>query len=321
MDRRNVIAALAGNLLVLPLAGYAQQAGKLRRIGYLSLEQPNSAPFESLKAIGWVEGKNLLVERRYASGNTDLLKPMAEQLLRPPVELIVANGTVASLVAKGVTSSIPIIVYRSGDPVGAGLVQSLSRPGGNITAISTTSTVLDLKRLELLNEILPNARGFAELFNRTNPINRVGFQDKERAYLALGKEAIFIEVGAASELEGAIAEAARKGARALIVGADPLFGNNFREIARVARKFQLPVIVDSPWALDEGALLSYGPSDAEIERKLAVYVDKILKGAKPADLPVEQPGEFELAVNLKVAKGLGITIPQRLLLRADKLIQ
>jgi putative ABC transport system substrate-binding protein len=321
MDRRNFIAALAGNLLVLPLEGNAQQAGKIRRIGHLSLEQPNTHEFESLKAIGWVEGKNLLIERRHAGDNADLLKPMAEQLLRLQVELIIANGTVASLVAKGATTSIPIIVYRSGDPVGAGLVKSLARPGGNITAISTTSTVLDLKRLELLNEILPNARGFAELVDRTNPIHRVGRQDKERAYLALGKDAIFVEVGAASELEGAIAEAARKGAKALIVGADPLFGTNFREIARAARKFQLPIIVDSPWALDEGALLSYGPSDAEIERKLAVYVDKILKGAKPADLPVEQPGEFELVVNLKVAKALGVTIPQRLLLRADKLIQ
>ena len=321
MDRRIFIATVAGNLLAVPFAAKAQQAGKVRRIGYLSLEAPESARWESLQALGWVEGKNLLIERRYTSGNADLLKPMAEQLLRLQVEIIVANGTVASLVAKGATTSIPIIVYRSGDPVRAGLVASLARPGGNITGISTISTELDLKRLDLLRELLPNARGIAELLNPTNPVSRIGAGEREQAYRSLGLQPILVDVAAANELESAVAEAARRGGRALIVGADPLFGDNFPAIIRAARKFQLPIVVESKSWLDAGGLLSYGPSDIELERKLAVYVDKVLRGAKPGDIPVEQPTKFELVINLKTAKTLGLAIPQSLLLRADEVIQ
>src|ERR1022692_2048235 len=318
MDRRIFIAAVAGNLFAVSFAATAQRSEKVRRIGYLSL-----LPWEewgSLRALGWIEGKNLVIERREANGRADLLKSMAEQLVRLNVELIVVNGTVASLVAKSVTTSIPIIAYRCGDPVRTGLVASLSRPGGNVTAISTISAELDVKRLDLLHELLPIATAIGELVNSSNPAYRVTTGEKEKAYRSLGIQPIFVGVAAENELEGAVAEVARRGGKALIVDADPLF-QNFSAILLAARSFQLPVIVSVKYWQDTGVLLSYGPDYAELDRMLAVYIDKILKGAKPADLPVLQPTKFELVINLKTAKALGLAIPQSLLLRADEVIE
>jgi putative tryptophan/tyrosine transport system substrate-binding protein len=326
MDRRIFIAAVAGNLIAVSFAAIAQRSEKAHRIGVLSLTEgpllPQDWDWEPLQALGWVEGKNLLIERRYTNRRADLLKSMAEQLVRLDVELIVASGTVPSQVAKSVTTSIPIIAYRVADPVGNGLVASLSRPGGNVTAISIIGPELDLKRLELLHELLPSAKAIGELWNSTNPASGVGIGEKEKGYRSLGIQPIFVEVAAANELDGAVAKVAQRGGKALIVSADPLFFyNNFSAIVRAAQSFQLPIVVATKDQLDAGALLSYGPRDAEMQRMLSVYVDKILKGAKPADLPVLLPTKFNLVINLKTAKALGLSIPQSLLLRADEVIQ
>jgi putative ABC transport system substrate-binding protein len=327
MDRRIFIAAVAGNLIAVSFAAIAQRSEEAHRIGALSLLEGPFGPQERelwappLQAFGWVEGKNLLIERRYTNGRADLLKSMAEQLIRLNVELIVANGTVASLVAKSVATSIPIIAYRVADPVSTGLVASLSRPGGNVTAISLILPELDVKRLDLLHELLPSAKAIGELWNPTNPAFRAGIGEKEKAYRSLGIQPIFVEVAGANELVGAVAKVAQRGGKALIVSPDPLFVNNFSAIVRAAQTFQLPIVIaNKDQLLDAGVLLLFGPNDAEIERMLAAYVDKILKGAKPADLPVLQPTKFDLVINLKTAKALGLTIPQSLL-RADEVIQ
>jgi putative ABC transport system substrate-binding protein len=327
MDRRYFIAASVGALTSVALAAETQRTGKVRRIGYLSLEAPLS-PAESealwapLRARGWVEGQNLIVERRYTNGRAELLQPMAEELVRLNVELIVANGTVASLAAKGATSSVPIVIDRSGDPVGSGLVASLARPGGNITGISTMAPELDVKRLEVLRQLLPGATRIGVLIYPANPVYRITRNEMERASRSLRMQSIFVEVSAASELESAVAEVARRGGQALIVDADPLFGEpNYSVILSTAQRYSLPVMVEEREKLDIGGLVSYGPSDAEFHRQLAVFIDKILKGAKPGNLAIEQATKLELIINLKSAKALGITVPQSVLLRADEVIQ
>jgi len=298
----------------------------MRRIGFLSPAIPPSpaedAPlWEPLRKLGWVEGQNLVIERRYASGRIELLQPMAEELVRLKVELIVGNGTVASLAAKGVSATVPIVVNRSGDPVRTGLVANLARPGGNVTGTSTIAPELDAKRLELLRQLLPGAMRIGELVYPPNPVSRVERADKEQAYRSLRLQPVFVETVQADNLESAVVEVVQRGGQALIVGAEPLFAENFSTIVRVAQRFSLPIVVESKYWLDTGGLVSYGPSDVEFTRKLAVFVDKILKGARPGDLPIEQPTKFDLVINLKVAKALGIAIPQSLLLRADEVIQ
>jgi putative tryptophan/tyrosine transport system substrate-binding protein len=326
MDRRTFITAVVGGFVGVSFAARGQQTRKIRHIGYLSLEAPPSpaereALWAPLRARGWVEGQNLIIEPRYTSGRAELLRPMAEELVRLNVELIVANGTVASLAAKGVTSSVPIVIDRSGDPVGTGLVASLARPGGNITGISTMSPELDVKRLQLLRQLLPGATRIGVLVYPTNPVYRVERNQMEQAYRSLRMPPIFVEVSAASELESAVAEVARQGGQALIVDAEPLFGANFSLIARAAQRYSLPMMVELREELEGGGLVSYGPSDDEFHRQLAAFVDKILKGAKPGDLPIEQPTKLELIFNLKSAKALGITVPESLLLRANEVIQ
>ena len=326
MDRRTFITTAAGGFIAVPFSTRAEQTGKMRRIGYLALGKPISpamsdALWAPLRARGWVEGQNLIVERRYASGKAELLQQMAEELVRLNVELIVANGTVASLAAKGATTSVPIVIDRAGDPVGAGLVASLARPGGNITGISTMSPDLDVKRLDLLRQLLPGAARIGILVNPANPVFRITRNEMEQAFRSLRMSPIFVEVSVASELESAVAEVARRGGQALIVNADPLFASNFDLIARAAQSHLLPMMIELKEWLVNGGLVSYGPSEAEFYRQLAVFVDKILKGAKPADLPIEQPTKLELTINLKSAKALGVTVPESVLLRADGVIQ
>jgi putative ABC transport system substrate-binding protein len=237
MDRRAFITVAVESLIAAPFAARAQQIGNKRHIGILSLGQAESAgdsesSVELLRDLGWVEGQNLIVERRYASGKVELLQPMVEDLVRRKVEVIVANGTVASLAAKRATSSIPIVIERSGDPVGAGLVESLARPGANITGTSTMSPELEVKRLELLRELLPSAMRFGVLVNLRNPLFRSTRKNMEQASRALQMTPIFVEVSVASELESAVVNVAREGGKALIVNADPLFSTNFSLIAR-----------------------------------------------------------------------------------------
>lgn len=328
MDRRTFIGAAAANLVAVPLAAMAQQTEKVRHVGVLTLGlgdllTPDLLPWDPapLRDLGWIEGKNLFIERRYAGGRVELLQPFAAELVRLKVEIIVTNGTDAALAAKEATTRIPIVMYSAGDPVGAGLVASLSRPGGNVTGFSTITTELRVKRLEVLHELLPAAQRVGELVNPTNPIFRVARKEYEEAYRSLGMQPLFIEVAVASELGNAFAELARRRAQALVVPADGLFVSDSVWIMRAAVGQALPTMVDLRDMVKAGGLMSYTYSGAEEDHRFAFFIDKILRGAKPADLPIEQPTKFVLMINLKTAKALGITIPQSLLLRADEVIQ
>jgi putative ABC transport system substrate-binding protein len=274
-----------------------------------------------LRELGWIEGQNLLLEQRYTNGRAELLRPFAEELVRLKVELIATRGTDAAVAAKNSTTTIPIIMYSAGDPVRAGLVSSLARPGGNITGFSIVSPELDAKRLALLRELLPAVQRVGALENSTNPYYRAAREDFEQACRSLDVQPIIIEVAKVGELENAIAEMARRRAHALFVPADSIFNANRVPIMIAALRYALPTIVVGRDMLEAGALVSYAHTDAEQNRRYAGFVDRILRGAKPADLPVEQPTRFELGINLKTAKALGITIPQALLLRADEVIQ
>ena len=326
MNRRRFIGA-TGSLVVAPLAAKALQAGSVRRIGWLWNKPPRTPDEISkaypthLRALGWIEGQNLVIERRYSGGKTELLKTLADELVRLKPDLIVAEGTVATLAVKGATSTIPVIFSRSGDPVRAGLVATLARPGGNITGTSTISTDLDQKRLQLLHELLPDAHRIGELAVPANPIDLAARSGYERTSRSLGMQLIFVEVAHASELENAVDELARRGTQVLHVSGEPLLGTNLPGIVSAAQKHRLPIMVEDLDGLQAGGLISYGPDEVELNRQLVLIVDKILRDAIPADLPVQQPRKFDLGINLKVAKALGVNVPPSMLLRADKVIE
>jgi putative ABC transport system substrate-binding protein len=326
MDRRTFIAAVAVGILAAPLAARAQTATNVRRIGFLSSgARPTPAELHGesapLREFGWVEGKNMLMERRYTNGRAELLQPLAEELVRLKVELIVTFGTNATLAAKNATTTIPIVIKSAGDPARSGLVASLARPGGNVTGYSIISPELNIKRLALLRELLPVVQSIGWLENSTNPYYRAARKDLEQACRSLGIQPIFVQVAAASELQDAVAEVARQRAQALFVPIDTLFYENRTEIMRAALKHALPTMAQRITVLEDGALIAYDPTEAEENYRNAAFIDRILRGAKPADLPIEQPTKFQLVINLKTAKALGITVPQTLLLRADEVIQ
>ena len=325
MDRRAFIGAVTCGLVVVPLAAETQPARTVRRIGWLAFgERPPPAEVEQryppLRELGWIEGQNLLIEYRYANNRAELLRSFAEELVRLKVELIVTQGTAATQEAKNATTTIPIVTY-SADPVGTGLVASLAWPGGNITGFSLLSPDADIKLLSLLRELLPATQRVGELVNSTNPYFTAARRRVEEAYQSLGMQPIFVAVTRANELEDAVADVARQRAHALHVPDDDLFLNSVSQIMRAALRFALPTIVDRSAYLEGGGLLSYGFSLGELRRRGAAFIDKILRGAKPADLPIEQPTQFELGINLKTAKALGITVPQSLLLRSDQVVQ
>jgi len=274
-----------------------------------------------LSELGWTPGRNLLIERRSASNKAERLQPLAEELVRLKVELIVTEGTAATQAAKNATNTIPIVMWTAGDPVRAGLVTSLARPGGNVTGNSIVGPELEAKRLSVMRELLPATQRVGELENSTNPYYRATREAREQAYRSLGIQPIFVEVGDAGELAEAIATVVRQRAQALHVPRDVLFAENADGLMRSATKYRLPAIVEDDDLLRAGGLLLYTFSEAEVRRRGAAFIDKILRGAKPGDLPVEQPTRFELRINLKAAKALEVTIPQPLLLRADKVIQ
>ena len=322
------MGAAAANLVAVPLAAMAQQTEKVRRIGFLSLGNPSSSnpaelPWDPapLRDLGWIEGQNLVIERRWAADKAELLQRFAAELVQLKVEIIVTSGTDAAVAAKEATTRVPIVIFSAGDPVGAGLVASLSRPGGNITGCSILTTELNVKRLEVLHELLPGAQRVGELVNPTNPISRVARKEYEEAFRSLGMQPLFIDVAVASELENAFAELARRRAQALVVPEDNLFISNSVWIMRAAVRHALPTMVGIRDMVEDGGLVSYTFSTAERSRRFAYFIDKILRGAKPADLPIERPTKFELLINLKTAKALGIMIPQSLLRRADEVIQ
>jgi putative ABC transport system substrate-binding protein len=326
MDRRAFIAIVGGSILAAPVVGEAQsQPGKTARIGYLSLRSGPSHPEEAfrqgLRELGYVEGQNLSIEFRWADWKPDRVSTLAAELARLKLDVIVSTGgNVTAVAAKAAIKNTPV-VFMSGDPLRAGLVSRLDRPGGNVTGINLLVIELNTKRLELLKEAVPTVSRVAVLRNPASPTNVVVSKDLERAGAALRLKLQMLDARERQEIDDAFAAMARGRAGAVFVVSDAMFTAQRERIVDLAARQRLPGIFEWREFVEAGGLLSYGPSQADMYRHLATYVDKILKGAKPADLPVEQPTKFELVINLKTAKTLGLTIPQTLLLQADKVIE
>jgi putative ABC transport system substrate-binding protein len=322
--------------LFAPLAAEAQQAGKVYRIGFLSPSSPSdpeslASPFgerglaafrQGLRDLGYVEGQNIAIEYRWAEGRFERLPDLAAELVRLKVDVIVSVVTQATLAAKNATGTIPIVLVAAGDPLGSGLVANLARPGGNVTGPSSMYGDLAGKQLELLKETVPKVSRVAVLWNPANAIWQAQMlRQTEIAARALGLQVQLLEARGPDELEGAFAAITRERASALLVQVDVIFALHARRIADLAAKRRVPAMYGSREHVEAGGLMSYAPNIPDLFRRAATYVDKILKGAKPADLPVEQPTKFELVINLKTAKALSLTIPQSLLQRADEIIQ
>ena len=326
-DRRIFIATLALSLLWAPLAADAQQSGKVPRIGFLgnstaTLEANLVGPFrEGLRDLGYVEGRNILIEYRWADGKYERFPTLIAELIAQKVDVIVTAGTPAALAVKKATTSIPLVMVAVGDPVGTGIVASLARPGGNITGLTSIAADLEGKRLELLREVIPKLSHIAVLWNPASPFQVVAEKELQAAAQMLRIKVLSLGVRAAEELDNAFAAILRERPGGLLVLADRLFLHNRTRIVDFAAKQRLPGVHAYRELVDAGGLMSFGPSYAGMHRRAAIYVDKILKGAKPADLPVEQPTKFELVINLKTAKALGLKIPQSVLIRADEVIQ
>jgi putative ABC transport system substrate-binding protein len=324
MDRRTFFGAATLGCLGASLAVRAQNARAVRRIGMLSggtLSTSQPAPFyAALRELGWIEGENLILERRGAVDKSDAVPALAAELVRLQPDLIWTEGAVASIAAKNATTTIPIVTI-TGDPVRLGLVSSMSHPGGNITGLSLIAPELAAKRLEILRELIPNATRVGEIVDRANRYWYAVKEDYERAFAALKLQPVFIEIASGDAIPGAIAEIATRRADALIVRGDPMLYSNREQIARLALQHALPTIAESRRMPEAGVLLSYGPDGPASGRRVASIVDRILRGAKPGDIAIEQPTKFELVINLKTAKALGLSIPQSLLLRADEVIQ
>lgn len=322
---QGVVMALALGFLVTPLAVYAQTAAQLSRIGVLrtqsrdALDSAAEGFRQGLRELGYVEGQNILLEYRWAGGNPDRLPALAAELVRLNVNVIVTGGEQAILAAKRATGTIPIVMGASNDPVGAGLVASLARPGGNVTGMTILSPELSQKRLELLKEVVPRASRVAVLYNPAFPGTALDLRQTRDAARTLGLALHDVEVQRPAELEAAFATA-RERAEALIPLADPFFTAHHARIVDLARKHRLPGVYYWKEYVAAGGLMSYGPSLRELYRRAATHVDKILKGARPGDLPVEQPTTFELVINLTTAKTFGLTIPRSVMARADQVM-
>jgi putative tryptophan/tyrosine transport system substrate-binding protein len=306
----------------------AQQATKVPRIGYLAGVSPsvNSARIEAfrrgLRDLGYVEGKNIVIEWRSWEGKEERLPALAAELVRLKVEVIVAVGSSDIRSAKEATAAIPIVMIVGGDPVGSGFVASLARPGGNITGLASLSPELSGKRLELLKEIVPNLSRVAVLGTSTQPDNAQMSREVELAARALGVKLQYLDVLSHKDVETAFRAAGKGRSDAVLFQVPGPFASSQRpQIAELAVKSRLPVIYDRAEYVEAGGLMSYGVSFTDLDRRAATYVDKILKGAKPADLPVEQPTKFDFIINLKAAKQIGLTIPPNMLARADKVIR
>lgn len=322
--------AFLGGLAVAvggPAIARAQPARATPRIGYLSAASPDRdktwlAAFESgLRALGYVEGTNISIERRHGAGQFERLAPLAAELVRLKVDVLVVAGAPAAQAAKRATSTIPIVMTNAADPVATGLVASLARPGGNITGLSDFNEGVLSKRLELLKAVAPSAARVAVLANLRNPTNPIQLKAIQSVAPSLGMEVVPFVVQGPEEVEGAFASIRKNRIPSLLVLGDPMFGTLRKMIVEHAIKGRIPNIFTSSEGPEAGALMSYGTSFAELFRRAATYVDKILKGASPADLPIEQPTTFELVVNLKAARRLGVTIPTSVLARADRVIE
>jgi len=329
VDRRAFIGTIAGGLLGAPLAVGAQPAGKVYRIGYISNSPPNTpessrlheAFRQGLRERGWVEGRNAVIEWRFAEGRMERFPDLAADLVRLKVDLIVTTGGPAARAAKQATTTIPIVAVAVSDPVGQGFVASLARPGGNVTGLATLFPELAVKRLGLLKEILPGVSRVAVLWNAANPGNVIILRGVQAAARTLGVTLQSREVRGPDDFEAAFAKMSRERHDALMILDDPLLFQYRASIVDFAAKMRLPTMHPFRESVEAGGLIAYSVNLAELNRRAAEYVDKILKGADPAELPIEQPTEFELVINLKTAKALGLTIPPSLLQRADQVIE
>jgi putative ABC transport system substrate-binding protein len=322
MRRRDFIKAIGGTAVAWPLAAHAQQPGGMRRIGLLANEPwpPIEGLRQGLRELGYVEGKNLHIEYRFAEGRAERYLDFATEFVRLQVDVIVSQGTPATLAARKATSSIPIVM-SVGDPVGAGVVSSLSRPGGNVTGVSTQGAEMEAKRLELLKELLPNLSRVAILSNPENPYCVIAVKDAQQGAATLRVQLDVVNASKPSEMSSAFFAITRSRPDALLVIADAVLAGQRIQIAEFALAQRLPSIYTYREYVDSGGLISYSTSYFELFRREAVFIDKIFKGAKPGDLPVEQPTKFELVINLKTAKTIGLTVPPTLLARADEVIE
>jgi len=319
-------AAVALIVMSSPLTAGSQPAGKPVRIGVLCLvtcEGPGLVAFrEALRDLGYVEGRTLAFEYRDAAGKTERLAPLADELVRSKVDLIFTpRGTAPALAAKRATATIPIVIGAVGDPVKAGIVPSLARPGGNVTGMSSLNLELEGKRIELLRELVPKVSRVGVFWDQDNPYSALATKEVEGAARALGVRIVAVRLSGPADLDAAFTALKRERAEALVVHGYVATQQNRKPIIRFAAANRLPAVYAVREDVDEGGLLSYGANVADISRRAAHYADRILKGARPADLPVEQATTVELIVNRKTAAALGLVVPSALLLRADHIIE
>jgi putative tryptophan/tyrosine transport system substrate-binding protein len=318
---------LTAMLLAVCNFAEAQQSKKVYRIGYLSAASAEAdksrfaAFLRGMQELGYIEGKNIVIEQRYAAGQFERIPDLATELIRLKVDVLVVYGDSAILAAKNATSTIPIVMTVHPDPIGDGIVASLARPGGNVTGLSDLHTVLVTKRLEILKEVVPSATRIAVFFHAGNPTLLRQLKDIENVAPAFGVKVLPVPVTGPDDFERGFATMKKERAGGLMVLGSPLIGNNRQQILALVAKNRLPAIYTVRENPDAGGLMSYGTNFPDLWRRAAIYVDKILKGAKPADLPVEQPVKFEFVVNLKAAKQIGLTMPPNVLARADEVIK
>jgi putative ABC transport system substrate-binding protein len=324
-SQRLLAVNLAALLLVLSVPVEAQRPGKVPRIGVLLLTSrggPGLKAFDQgLRDLGYIDGQNIVIEYRFAKGNPERIPELASDLLHKKVDLILTSGTAQAQAIQQITTTTPIILVVSGDPVGTGLVASLARPGGNITGFSIISPELSGKRLELLKEAAPKIARVGVLWDPLPPDNILDFQTMQHAAQALGLKLQSFEVRGPEDLESAFSAAVKQRLDGIIVIGGGIINSHQKKILALETRTRLPAMHEQLWFAEAGGLMAYGVNFLDLFRRAATYVDKILKGAKPADLPVEQPTKFELVINLKTAKQIGLTIPPNVLARADKVIK
>ena len=327
MKNKITVLTLCAMLFALCFAAEAQQPARIPRIGFLIASSPSTvAPrmdafLQGLRELGYMEGKNIVIERRHAEGKQERLPGFAAELVSLKVDLIVTSGPTATRPAKEATSTIPIVMTFDDDPVGSGFVASLARPGGNITGLSTLSPEISGKQLELLKEVVPRLGRVAVLGTAMRQGTAQALKEMELAAGAFGVKLLYLDIQNPKDIESVFRAASKGRAEAVLVLQSPILVSQRAQIADLALKNRFPAISPRREFVEDGGLLSYGVSISDLDRRAATYVDKILKGVKPADLPVEQPTKFEFVVNLKTAKQIGLTIPPNVLARADKVIR
>jgi putative ABC transport system substrate-binding protein len=327
MKKKITILALCALLLALSVPAKAQQPKKVPRIGFLAATKPAAVAArveafrQGLRELGYVEEKNIIVDYRYGEGKADRERELAAELARLKVDVIVTTGPTVTRSAKEATVTIPIVFAQDGDPVASGFVASLARPGGNLTGLSNLSPELSGKRLEFLKEIVPKLSRVAVIGSSIEPNNAQILKETELAAGALKVKLQYLDVPSSNDIETAFQAAAKGRADGVVLLGSVVFNAHRKQIVELAVKHRLPATYTRPEFVEEGGLMTYGPSINDLFRRAATYVDKILKGAKPADLPVEQPKKFEFIINLKTAKQIGLTIPADVLARADRVIR